>query len=204
MPYPYARYSQIAVSDFIFGGMENTQRDDADRPHAARRARAPRLLERSARLARARAPVVRRPADLPRLGARVAQRGLRDVHGGGLARGRPRLPTSICTTSIDFVAGAISDEDSHRYRRPIVCNVYRDPIEIFDRHLYQKGAAVLHMLRGELGDARFWRAIARYVKRQRATKRGDDRSRARDRSGDRAQPARLLRPMGLPRRLSEL
>ena len=24
MPYPYARYSQIAVSDFIFGGMENT------------------------------------------------------------------------------------------------------------------------------------------------------------------------------------
>jgi aminopeptidase N len=24
VPYPYARYSQIAVSDFVFGGMENT------------------------------------------------------------------------------------------------------------------------------------------------------------------------------------
>ena len=24
VPYPYARYSQIAVADFIFGGMENT------------------------------------------------------------------------------------------------------------------------------------------------------------------------------------
>ncbi|HEV7178481.1 MAG TPA: HEAT repeat domain-containing protein, partial [Candidatus Baltobacteraceae bacterium] len=33
----------------------------------------------------------------------------------------------------------------------------------FDRHLYEKGGAVLHMLRGELGDARFWRSIRRYV-----------------------------------------
>ena len=55
-------------------------------------------------------------------------------------------------------------EDSDRYRRPIVCNMFRDPIEIFDRHLYQKGAAVLHMLRGELGDSRFWRAVAQYVR----------------------------------------
>ena len=57
------------------------------------------------------------------------------------------------------------DEDSDRYRRPIVCNTYRDPIEIFDRHLYEKGGAVLHMLRGELGDARFWRSIRTYVER---------------------------------------
>ncbi|MDP9017937.1 MAG: HEAT repeat domain-containing protein, partial [Candidatus Eremiobacteraeota bacterium] len=56
------------------------------------------------------------------------------------------------------------DEDSSRYRRPIVYNNYRDPIELFDRHLYEKGGAVLHMLRGELGEKRFWRAISRYVK----------------------------------------
>jgi aminopeptidase N len=54
-------------------------------------------------------------------------------------------------------------EESQRYSRPIVCNVFRDPIEIFDRHLYQKGGAVLHMLRGDLGEERFWRSIARYV-----------------------------------------
>ena len=58
---------------------------------------------------------------------------------------------------------AYLSEEAGRYRRPIVCNTYIEPIEIFDRHLYQKGAAVLHMLRGELGDARFWRAVARYV-----------------------------------------
>ncbi|MGA8326669.1 MAG: HEAT repeat domain-containing protein, partial [Candidatus Cybelea sp.] len=55
-------------------------------------------------------------------------------------------------------------EDVERYSRPIVCNTYLAPSDIFDRHLYQKGAVVLHMLRGELGDARFWRAMTRYVR----------------------------------------
>jgi aminopeptidase N len=41
--------------------------------------------------------------------------------------------------------------------------VYRDPIELFDRHLYEKGGAVLHMLRGELGWERMKRALRVYV-----------------------------------------
>ncbi len=55
------------------------------------------------------------------------------------------------------------EEDDERYRRPIVCNLFRDPIELFDRHLYEKGGAVLHMLRGELGWERMQRALKRYV-----------------------------------------
>ena len=58
---------------------------------------------------------------------------------------------------------AYLDEDAHRYRRPIVTNVYHEPIDVFDRHLYEKGGCVLHMLRTELGDARFWKAIRHYV-----------------------------------------
>ena len=50
-------------------------------------------------------------------------------------------------------------EDDERYRRPIVFNRFRYPIELFDRHLYEKGGAVLHMLRGTLGHERFRRAI---------------------------------------------
>ncbi|HWE28446.1 MAG TPA: HEAT repeat domain-containing protein, partial [Polyangia bacterium] len=50
-----------------------------------------------------------------------------------------------------------------RYRRPIVTNVYHEPIDIFDRHLYEKGSCVLHMLRTELGDERFWKAIRHYI-----------------------------------------
>ncbi len=112
--------------------------DHADGPDAARRDRAPRLLERSARRARAGASVVRRPADLPRLVARVAQRRLRHVLRGRLARDRPRRRRVRSTTS-SSASPPICEEDAERYRRPIVCNMYSDPIDIFDRHLYQKG-----------------------------------------------------------------
>ncbi len=58
---------------------------------------------------------------------------------------------------------AYLDEDSHRYRRPIVTRTFHDPIDIFDRHLYEKGGCVLHMLRQELGEARWKKAIHHYV-----------------------------------------
>jgi aminopeptidase N len=50
-----------------------------------------------------------------------------------------------------------------RYRRPIVSYRYGSPEDVFDSHAYPKGARVLHMLRFELGDAAFWRAIRRYA-----------------------------------------
>jgi aminopeptidase N len=50
-----------------------------------------------------------------------------------------------------------------RYRRPIVSYRYNAPMNMFDRHSYPKGGRVLHMLRFELGDEMFWKAIRRYV-----------------------------------------
>ncbi|MBE3558261.1 MAG: HEAT repeat domain-containing protein [Ktedonobacteraceae bacterium] len=59
------------------------------------------------------------------------------------------------------------DED-RQYRRPIVYNVYyQDGFELFDRHLYNKGAWVLHMLRHQLGEANFRRGIKSYLQRNR-------------------------------------
>ena len=53
-----------------------------------------------------------------------------------------------------------------RGRRPIVYNVYRkDGQELFDRHVYQKGSTVLHLLRFLLGEEPFWRAIQLYAQR---------------------------------------
>jgi aminopeptidase N len=58
-------------------------------------------------------------------------------------------------------------EDSY-YRRPIVYNVYYDQgFELFDGHMYNKGGWVLHMLRHQLGDASFKRAIKAYLERYR-------------------------------------
>src|SRR5690606_27485642 len=56
-----------------------------------------------------------------------------------------------------------------RYRRPIVTNVYNEPIDLFDRHLYEKGGIVLNMLRATLGETLFWKAIRRYVISRRGT-----------------------------------
>jgi len=57
---------------------------------------------------------------------------------------------------------------SEEYRRPIVYNVYReDGQELFDRHVYEKGSLVLHMLRYILGEEAFWRAIQHYAQTNR-------------------------------------
>ena len=55
------------------------------------------------------------------------------------------------------------NEDKSRYRRPMVTHVYREAIELYDRHIYEKGACVYHMIRAELGDALFWQAIHTFV-----------------------------------------
>ena len=58
-------------------------------------------------------------------------------------------------------------EDS-QYRRPIVYNVYHsDGFELFDGHMYNKGGWVLHMLRHQLGETAFRRAIHTYLEHYR-------------------------------------
>ncbi len=56
--------------------------------------------------------------------------------------------------------------EDREYRRPIVYHVYHDHgFELFDRHMYNKGGWVLHMLRHQLGEATFRRAIKAYLER---------------------------------------
>jgi aminopeptidase N len=55
-------------------------------------------------------------------------------------------------------------EDSDRYRRPIVTNIYREAIELYDRHLYEKGACVYHMIRAELGEELFTEFVHTFVR----------------------------------------
>jgi aminopeptidase N len=46
-----------------------------------------------------------------------------------------------------------------------VCRDYQAPIDLFDRHLYEKGALVLHMLRRAVGDDLFWQGVRLYLER---------------------------------------
>ncbi|HEY1656125.1 MAG TPA: M1 family aminopeptidase [Candidatus Tumulicola sp.] len=162
-PYPYARYSQIAVGDFIFGGMENTSATtQTDRT----------LHDATAHLDFSSDPLVSHELAHQWFGDLLT---CRDWSHAWLNEGFATFFETVWLEADlgydEYLYGvfecvaAYLEEDADRYRRPIVYNRFRDPIEIFDRHLYQKGAAVLHMLRGELGDARFWRSIRRYVER---------------------------------------
>ena len=56
-------------------------------------------------------------------------------------------------------------EADRRARRPIVYDKWEnDPSEVFfSGHIYPKGATVLQMLRHQLGDALFWKAMNRYT-----------------------------------------
>jgi aminopeptidase N len=56
-------------------------------------------------------------------------------------------------------------EADRRARRPLVYDKWvNDPIEVFfSGHIYPKGATVLQMLRHQLGDAAFWKAMNHYT-----------------------------------------
>src|SRR5581483_10135763 len=161
VPYAYARYSQIAVADFIFGGMENTSATtQTDRVLHDERAH----LDYSADYLASHELAPQWFGDLVTC---------RDWSQAWLNEGFATYFEAVWREAdkgwdeylydIYQVVQRYLDEDDERYRRPIVCNTFRDPIELFDRHLYEKGGAVLHMLRGELGWQRMQRSLRRYV-----------------------------------------
>jgi aminopeptidase N len=160
--YPYERYSQIAVADFTFGGMENTSATtQTDRVLHDERAH----LDYSADFLASHELAHQWFGDLVTC---------RDWAHAWLNEGFATYFESVWLEAdrgwdeyVYDVYGVVRrylEEDAERYRRPIVCNLFRDPIELFDRHLYEKGAAVLHMLRGDLGWDRMKRSLTRYVR----------------------------------------
>jgi aminopeptidase N len=56
-------------------------------------------------------------------------------------------------------------EAREKYVRPIVFDRWQWPNDNFDRHTYQKGALVLHMLRDLVGDEAFFKALRIFLER---------------------------------------
>ncbi|MBF8248009.1 MAG: hypothetical protein HW374_809 [Bacteroidetes bacterium] len=56
-------------------------------------------------------------------------------------------------------------EARDRYQRPIVFDRWTYPNDNFDRHTYQKGALVLHMLRWIMGEDSFRASVAHFLKK---------------------------------------
>ncbi|AFZ44444.1 Peptidase M1 membrane alanine aminopeptidase [Halothece sp. PCC 7418] len=162
--YPYPKYAQVCVADFIFGGMENTSTTLlTDRC----------LLDDRARLDKQRSETL--------VAHELAHQWFGDLlvikhwsHAWikeGMASYSEVLWTDHEYSQDDAAyyilneARSYLNEDSSRYRRPIVTNIYREAIELYDRHLYEKGACVYHMIRGELGEEAFTQAIHNFVQK---------------------------------------
>lgn len=82
------------------------------------------------------------------------------------------------------------EEARTKYQRPIVWDGWQTPNQNFNRHTYQKGAAVLHMLRWIMGDEPFRKAVKRLLEKH-AYSTADARdflAAIRETSGQRLEP----------------
>ncbi len=161
VPFPWQRYSQIVVSDFIFGGMENTTATTMYE-HV--------LLDERAALDVTSNDLVAHELAHQWFGDFVTCRDWSHAWlNEGFATFLEHVEREDRIGRDEYDYGVASDNDTYlheasvRYSRPIVCRDYVEPIDLFDRHLYEKGGLVLHMLRRELGDETFWSGVRDYL-----------------------------------------
>ncbi len=159
--YPYEKYSQAVLHDFHFGGMENIS--------------ATSQTDQALQTARQRLD-----GDVDGL----VSHELAHQWFGDLVTAKDWANMWLNESFATFMASVWSEhdkgkdrylvemrndlrnylgEDAARYRRPIVDNVYEDPIDVFDAHLYPGGAVRINYLRHLLGEELFWRGISHYL-----------------------------------------
>jgi aminopeptidase N len=161
--FPWQRYSQVVVSDFIFGGMENTTATTLYE-HV--------MLDERAALDISSTDLVAHELAHQWFGDYVTCRDWSHAWlNEGFATFCEHLEREQRLGRDEYDYGVAGDMDTYlgeaagRYQRPIVCRDYVEPIDLFDRHLYEKGGLVLHMLRRELTDTVFFEGVQKYLKR---------------------------------------
>ena len=157
--YPFSNYDQVCVSDFIFGGMENTTTTLlTDRC----------MIDKRAALDNERAETL--------VAHELAHQWFGDLvvinhwsqawvkEGAATYSEVLWVEETLGTEEALYYhlkhARAYLSEDKSRYRRPLVTHIYREAIELYDRHIYEKGSCVYHMIRMEVGDELFTRSLS--------------------------------------------
>lgn len=161
-PYPFSKYAQVCVDDFIFGGMENTSTTLlTDRCLLDVRAAIDNLTSES---------LIAHELAHQWFGDLVV---IKHWSHAWIKEGMASYAEVLWLTQeygedlgkyyLLGQARQYLDEDASRYRRPLVTHIYREAIELYDRHIYEKGACVYRMIRAELGEA-FFPAIATFLR----------------------------------------
>jgi len=161
--YPWAKYDQIVIPEFQYGGMENvtaTSQNDVAILHPA-----------SSEPQANSVGLMAHELGHQWYGDLLTTRDWADVWlNEGFATFMEQIfreeDLGVDEGAYDRLgAQEQTIEADRRTRRPIVWNRWvNDPIEVFfSGHIYPKGATVLQMLRHQLGDALFWKAMNHYT-----------------------------------------
>jgi len=153
-PFPYEKLAHVESST-RYGGMENsTAIFYAERPYGSRR-----MGE----------GVVRHETAHQWFGDAVTER---DFHELWLSEGFANYFALVVGAALDgdsvlargmaglargYLASGVVD-------RPVIDTAVTDLVQLLDANSYNKGAWVLHMLRGTIGDSAFWRGIRGYYR----------------------------------------
>lgn len=164
--YPFQKYTQIAVDNFEFGGMENSSCTTLTR-----------------RVLHDKITDIDYKNDKFLVSHELAHQWFGDLvtckdwpHiwlNEGFATYCESLYWEKTRGTDEFHYNLIESTDSYfeeaneQYTRPIVTNVYKHPDELFDVHSYEKAGFILHMLRNYLGDSIFRKSVEVYLDRYR-------------------------------------
>src|SRR5256714_7195020 len=161
--YPWAKYDQIVIPEFQYGGMENvtaTSQNDAEILHPA-------WAEPQANSV----GLMAHELGHQWYGDLLTTSDWGDVWlNEGFATFMEQIfreeDLGVDEGALDRLgAQEQTIEGDRRARRPIVWGKWtNEPIEVFfTGHIYPKGATILQMLRHQLGDDLFWKAMNRYT-----------------------------------------
>jgi aminopeptidase N len=162
VPYPYPHYTQIAAPEFIFGGMENftvtTQTDLT-------------LHDDRAALDGDSNGLVAHEAAHTWFGNMVTAKSWAHawLHES-FATYFDALYTRESKGEDEFRYQLLENAETYfaedtQYRRPIVTNVYKEPIDLFDAHLYPGGAVRLHNLKNIVSEDLFRKSLQLFLER---------------------------------------
>jgi aminopeptidase N len=163
--YPYPQYSQVIAQDFIFGGMENTTATTLTEMT---------LHDERAHLDFTSEHLVAHELAHQWFGDLVTSKSWSHswLHEG-FATYFDLLYTEHAKGEDEFYYRLLENRETYfeehdsKYKRSIVTNVYSQPIDLFDMHLYPGSATRLHMLRRILGEEEWWEIINLFLKRHR-------------------------------------
>jgi aminopeptidase N len=161
--YPWAKYDQLCVAGFPFGGMENTSATTLTE-HT--------LHDERAALDVSSMGLVAHELAHQWFGDLVTCKDWGDIWlNESFATFFANLYTEHRLGWDEGVYERFEDgnqykaEDRGRYRRPLSTRSWRSPEDLFDAHSYPKGGRVLSMLRHVLGDEAFFAGIKLYLER---------------------------------------